>query len=144
MYMDRRCVYYCKPLLESGTLGTKANVQVSWPMYYRLRQICTVSPEPSLFTQNIELFKRMSCHETKPTKWPVRQGKTQISLGIHPFRSEPWLCAQWVVKGPVFLQANSEDFVIRLGECPGWSEPSPGHTGHSVGFVMWRFVCTCE
>jgi len=29
MYMDRRCVYYRKPLLESGTLGTKANVQVS-------------------------------------------------------------------------------------------------------------------
>ena len=28
MYMDRRCVYYCKPLLESGTLGTKGNVQV--------------------------------------------------------------------------------------------------------------------
>ena len=28
-YMDRRCVYYRKPLLESGTLGTKANVQVS-------------------------------------------------------------------------------------------------------------------
>ncbi|WAR26531.1 UBA1-like protein [Mya arenaria] len=27
MYMDRRCVYYRKPLLESGTLGTKANVQ---------------------------------------------------------------------------------------------------------------------
>ena len=29
MYMDRRCVYYHKPLLESGTLGTKANVQVN-------------------------------------------------------------------------------------------------------------------
>eukprot|EP00106_Octopus_bimaculoides_P013461 XP_014780903.1 PREDICTED: ubiquitin-like modifier-activating enzyme 1 [Octopus bimaculoides] len=27
MYIDRRCVYYCKPLLESGTLGTKGNVQ---------------------------------------------------------------------------------------------------------------------
>ena len=26
--MDRRCVYYRKPLLESGTLGTKGNVQV--------------------------------------------------------------------------------------------------------------------
>ena len=26
--MDRRCVYYHKPLLESGTLGTKGNVQV--------------------------------------------------------------------------------------------------------------------
>lgn len=30
-YMDRRCVYYTKPLLESGTLGTKANVQVVLP-----------------------------------------------------------------------------------------------------------------
>ena len=27
-YMDRRCVYYKLPLLESGTLGTKGNVQV--------------------------------------------------------------------------------------------------------------------
>lgn len=29
--MDRRCVYYAKPLLESGTLGTKGNVQVVLP-----------------------------------------------------------------------------------------------------------------
>ena len=27
-YMDRRCVYYRLPLLESGTLGTKGNTQV--------------------------------------------------------------------------------------------------------------------
>ena len=31
IYMDRRCVYYHKPLLESGTLGTKGNVQVVIP-----------------------------------------------------------------------------------------------------------------
>ncbi|CAH8550026.1 unnamed protein product [Schistosoma rodhaini] len=30
-YVDRRCVYYRKPLLESGTLGTKGNVQVVIP-----------------------------------------------------------------------------------------------------------------
>ncbi len=30
-YMDRRCVYYRLPLLESGTLGTKGNVQVVIP-----------------------------------------------------------------------------------------------------------------
>ena len=29
--MDRRCVYYRKPLLESGTLGTKGNIQVVLP-----------------------------------------------------------------------------------------------------------------
>ncbi|CAK9294668.1 unnamed protein product [Gordionus sp. m RMFG-2023] len=31
IYMDRRCVYYRKPLLESGTLGTKGNTQVILP-----------------------------------------------------------------------------------------------------------------
>ncbi|NXW61210.1 UBA1 enzyme, partial [Eurystomus gularis] len=31
LYMDRRCVYYRKALLESGTLGTKGNVQVVIP-----------------------------------------------------------------------------------------------------------------
>ena len=31
VYMDRRCVYYRKSLLESGTLGTKGNVQVVIP-----------------------------------------------------------------------------------------------------------------
>lgn len=31
LYMDRRCVYYKKPLMESGTLGTKGNVQVVLP-----------------------------------------------------------------------------------------------------------------
>mmetsp|Transcript_14512 Transcript_14512/g.25515 ORF Transcript_14512/g.25515 Transcript_14512/m.25515 type:complete len:1057 (-) Transcript_14512:8-3178(-) len=31
LYVDSRCVWFGKPLLESGTLGTKANVQVILP-----------------------------------------------------------------------------------------------------------------
>jgi ubiquitin-activating enzyme E1 len=31
LYMDEKCIYYGKPLLESGTLGTKGNVQVIVP-----------------------------------------------------------------------------------------------------------------
>ncbi|VDK18279.1 unnamed protein product [Anisakis simplex] len=30
-YMDRRCIYYRLPLLESGTMGTKGNIQVIYP-----------------------------------------------------------------------------------------------------------------
>eukprot|EP00039_Didymoeca_costata_P018615 m.334213 g.334213 ORF g.334213 m.334213 type:complete len:1006 (+) comp17313_c0_seq1:41-3058(+) len=30
-YVDRRCVFYCKSLLESGTLGSKGNTQVVLP-----------------------------------------------------------------------------------------------------------------
>jgi hypothetical protein len=28
LYVDQRCIHYQKPLLESGTLGTKGNTQV--------------------------------------------------------------------------------------------------------------------
>jgi ubiquitin-activating enzyme E1 len=31
LYVDGRCVWYEKPLLESGTLGTKANSQMVVP-----------------------------------------------------------------------------------------------------------------
>jgi ubiquitin-activating enzyme E1 len=31
-YIDQRCVYYKKPLIDSGTLGTKASVQVVVPV----------------------------------------------------------------------------------------------------------------
>jgi ubiquitin-activating enzyme E1 len=31
IYMDNQCINYCKPLLESGTLGLKGNVQVIIP-----------------------------------------------------------------------------------------------------------------
>ena len=31
LYVDSRCVYFAKPLLESGTLGPKCNTQVVLP-----------------------------------------------------------------------------------------------------------------
>lgn len=40
-YMDRRCVYYKLPLLESGTLGTKGNVQVRCNMVQIIARTCT-------------------------------------------------------------------------------------------------------
>lgn len=42
-YVDRRCVFFQKPLLESGTLGTKANTQVVLP---RLTESYSSSQDP--------------------------------------------------------------------------------------------------
>jgi len=64
-YMDRRCVYYGKPLLESGTLGTKANVQVVLPNVtesYSSSQdppekshpMCTVKSFPNIIQHTIQ------------------------------------------------------------------------------------------
>lgn len=42
-YVDRRCVFFMKPLLESGTLGTKGNTQVILP---RLTESYSSSQDP--------------------------------------------------------------------------------------------------
>lgn len=42
-YVDRRCVFFMKPLLESGTLGTKGNTQIILP---RLTESYSSSQDP--------------------------------------------------------------------------------------------------
>jgi ubiquitin-activating enzyme E1 len=48
IYVDRRCVYYRKPLIESGTLGTKANVQVVVPFLTESYSSTQDPPEKSI------------------------------------------------------------------------------------------------
>ena len=45
----------------------------------------------------------------KTNKMTVRQAKTRISLGIRPVPVWPEcsLCAQWVAKDPMFLNADN-------------------------------------
>ena len=54
-------------------------------------------------------FLNVSHLMTKPTKWPLRPAKTQISLGIRLVWSNSSQCAQWVAEDPMFLHADSED-----------------------------------
>ena len=65
VYMDQRCILYEKPLLESGTMGTKGNVQVIIPHLtesYSSSQdppekqalSCTVKNFPNAITHTIE------------------------------------------------------------------------------------------
>ncbi|KAK9481369.1 hypothetical protein V1514DRAFT_300802 [Lipomyces japonicus] len=47
-YVDRRCVFYRKPLLESGTLGTKGNTQVVYPSLTESYSSSQDPPEKSI------------------------------------------------------------------------------------------------
>ncbi|UXI15456.1 elongation of very long chain fatty acids protein [Sarcoptes scabiei] len=47
-YMDRKCVYYRLPLLESGTLGTKGNVQIVVPLLTESYSSSQDPPEKSI------------------------------------------------------------------------------------------------
>lgn len=55
-YMDRRCVYYQKPLLESGTLGTKANTQVVLPFLTESYSSSQDPPEKSIPSCTVKNF----------------------------------------------------------------------------------------
>ncbi|WVF71622.1 hypothetical protein IAT40_006430 [Kwoniella sp. CBS 6097] len=55
-YMDRRCVFYQKPLLESGTLGTKANTQVVVPFLTESYSSSQDPPEKSIPSCTVKNF----------------------------------------------------------------------------------------
>ena len=84
---------------------------------------------------------------TKPTKWPMRRAKIQISLGIHPVWSESSLSA-WRNIGPLTIYWAHRSF----GMCTGisndkWSESSLGaqsfcwfchEAAHFIFQKFWR------
>ena len=80
---------------------------------------------------------------SKPTKWHVRPAKTQISLAIRPVWSESSLSAEWVVKDPSFLRADSEDF-DQTGRMPMLISVFAGRTCQFVGFDMRRHIFYCQ
>ena len=107
-----------------------------WSKLYWLWKRKRVDTENVSF---IEFKSNLSRLVTKPTKWPVRPAKTQISLGIRPVWSESSLCAQWVAKDPSFLHADSEDS-DQTGRMPRLIWVFAGRTCHFVGFVTRRLV----
>ena len=97
------------------------------------------------FVLRIVCTRKYEPRHDKTNEVTVRPAKTQISLGIRPVWSESSLCAQWVVKNPSLLHADSEDSDQSL------AVPSMGNWGqsdqslrwahsHFVGFVMSRLI----
>lgn len=55
-YMDRRCVFYQKPLVDSGTLGTKGNAQVVIPFLTESYSSSQDPPEKSIPSCTVKNF----------------------------------------------------------------------------------------
>eukprot|EP00127_Corallochytrium_limacisporum_P001014 Clim_evm13s34 gene=Clim_evmTU13s34 len=62
LYMDRRCVYYRKPLLESGTLGTSCNTQVVIPHLTESYSSSQDPPEKSIPICTLKNFPNQIQH----------------------------------------------------------------------------------
>ena len=80
-------------------------------------------------------WNRLSHRTAKPTKWPVRQVKSQINLGIHPVWSEK----SWV-RGYPGHWVHSEDS-DQIGRMPRLICVFAMRTYHFVCFVLLRLNC---
>nr|XP_020749835.1 ubiquitin-like modifier-activating enzyme 1 [Odocoileus virginianus texanus] len=135
MYMDRRCVYYRKPLLESGTLGTKGNVQVVIPFLtesYSSSQdppeksipICTLKNFPNAIEHTLQViscggrkrWNRQASRQCQALLIPVMQTSVYIRCALPltgsgaPFWSGPKRCPH-----PLIFDVNNPlhlDYVI--------------------------------
>jgi ubiquitin-activating enzyme E1 len=61
-YTDRRCVYFKKPLIESGTLGTQANVQIVVPHLTESYSSSQDPPEKSIPICTVKNFPHQIEH----------------------------------------------------------------------------------
>eukprot|EP00658_Telonema_sp_P-2_P005201 TRINITY_DN11951_c0_g1_i4.p1 TRINITY_DN11951_c0_g1~~TRINITY_DN11951_c0_g1_i4.p1 ORF type:complete len:691 (+),score=188.99 TRINITY_DN11951_c0_g1_i4:191-2263(+) len=95
MYMDLRCVHYEKPLLESGTLGTKCNVQVVIPHETENYGASVDPPEKEAPQCTVHNFP----HNIDHTLVWAR------SEFVGNFETFPTDTARYLEKGPGFVEA---------------------------------------
>jgi ubiquitin-activating enzyme E1 len=90
LYMDQRCVFYRKPLLESGTLGTKGNTQVIVPYLtesYASSQdppeketpSCTIKNFPNAINHTIEVCNSLIVGSNLTLLFPSGVGHNLIA-----------------------------------------------------------------
>ncbi|XP_033745969.1 LOW QUALITY PROTEIN: ubiquitin-like modifier-activating enzyme 1 [Pecten maximus] len=89
MYMDRRCVYYCKSLLESGTLGTKGNVQVVIPHVTESYSSSQDPPEKSIPTCTLKNFPNAIEHTLQWARYQFEGVFTQPAEVALQFINDP-------------------------------------------------------
>lgn len=99
--MDRRCVFFEKPLLESGTLGTKGNTQVVIPHLtesYSSSQdppekqtpVCTVKNFPNAIEHTIEVrYFLVMCYQL--LYWRLISGADKYSTRFLSHLQKQWI-----------------------------------------------------
>lgn len=97
IYMDRRCVYYRKSLLESGTLGTKGNNQVVIPFLTESYSSSQDPPEKSIPICTLKNFPNAIEHT-------LRWARDEFE-GL--FRQGPDYAAQFLADSRQFFEKSN-------------------------------------
>lgn len=129
--MDRRCVYYRKPLLESGTLGTKGNVQVVIPFLSESYSSSQDPPEKAIPICTLKNFPNAIEHTLQVC--PAASSCAQLCPG------GAW-CG-WEVPGWFFWEVPDGWVTFERTRVSFWGVSDSGFPGFGVpgsGVVVWE------
>lgn len=129
MYMDRRCVYYCKPLLESGTLGTKGNVQVVIPFVTESYSSSQDPPEKSIPICTLKNFPNAIEHTLQWAREEFEEKFAQPSANAVQFLTDPkFLDRTMKLQGSQPMEVLDsvkkvlqEEFFTTFDQCVAWA-----------------------
>lgn len=88
-YVDRRCVYYRKPLLESGTLGTKGNTQVVIPHVTESYSSSQDPPEKSIPVCTLKNFPNAIEHTIQWARDLFEGMFSTPAMNVNMYLSQP-------------------------------------------------------
>jgi len=89
LYVDGRCVWYERPLLESGTLGTKANVQVCLPHKTQSYGDTQDPPEESIPMCTLKNFPHAIEHCIEWSRDEFQGQFTEIPQEVNKYLDDP-------------------------------------------------------
>lgn len=88
-YVDRQCIFYQKPLIESGTLGTKGNVQVVVPNLTESYTSSHDPPEKGIPLCTIRSFPAKIDHTIAWAKAQFEELFNESCLNVNQYLTQP-------------------------------------------------------
>ncbi|KAG6841309.1 hypothetical protein C0991_012308 [Blastosporella zonata] len=89
LYMDQRCIFYKKPLLESGTLGTKGNTQVVIPNLTESYASSQDPPEKETPSCTVKSFPNAINHTIEWSRKAFENLFIKPAQAVNAYLSEP-------------------------------------------------------
>ncbi|KAJ3734375.1 ubiquitin activating enzyme [Lentinula guzmanii] len=89
LYMDQRCVFHEKPLIDSGTLGTKGNVQVVIPHLTESYASSQDPPEKETPSCTIKNFPNAIAHTIEWSRTTFDDLFVKPAQAVNSYLSEP-------------------------------------------------------
>jgi len=143
-YVDRRCVFYCKALLESGTLGTKGNTQVIIPHVTESYSSSRDPPEKSIPICTLKNFPNQIEHCIQWSRDLFEGFFNQPAENVNLYLSQPNYMEQLLKQGGnqvcSLCTRSMSSILTRLLSLPaeGDRRPDPFVPRHPKGDKLQR------